>query len=266
MKKLRIETLKLILVFALILGTITTSVYGWFSSKANTISTRVTGSIVFEYFHCGDGSEENPFVITRPIHYYHMVEFFQRTTILDIGNNEKVYFGKDYIYFQIGCPLAKLGNPSSDAGPVDENDWYVFDYSNTGGVNERTNAVGEVVVPNTNVLASKTLNMAYYSGERALMPTGSSEIPFLGSIDGHKMTIYNLHIVSSSVVNVFEENGTEHLNVERHTADMGVFGCVAQGIDINEDGTIENVVENGQVTVREQSSIKNLYITIMRII
>ena len=261
MKKLRIETLKLLFSLVLIFATITTSIYGWFSSKSNTISTKVTGSIVFEYFHCGDGSKENPFVITRPIHYYHMVEFFQRVTILSIGNNEKAYFGKDYLYFQIGCPLAQLGDPSNTNGPTSDSDWYVFDYSNTGGVNERTNAQGEKVVPGTNALASKTLNMAYYSGERALMPTGSSEVPFLGSIDGHKMTIDNLHIVSTSTVNVVEENGTIHSNVQRHTADMGVFGCIARGIDLNENNTVSNVVENDVVTLREQSSIKNLYIT-----
>ena len=256
MKNIKLKVLKFILIIALVLGTLTTSVFAWFSSKYNTISTKISGSIVFEYFHAGDGSKEHPFIITRPIHYYHMVEFFQRTTILDVGNGESVEFGKEYIYFQIGCPLAQLGNPSNTNDPVNEDDWYVFDYNNAGGAVEYVNE--GTIVPGTNVLASKTLNMAYYSGERALMPTGSSQIPFLGLIDGHNMTIDNLHIVSHSIVNVQDANGVIHKNVERFTADMGVFGCIAQGIDINGDNKIEDDLENG---LHEASSVKNLYIT-----
>ena len=256
MKKIKLKALKFILMLALILGTLTTSVFGWFSSKYNTISTRITGSIVFEYFHRGKGTQDDPFVITRPIHYYHMVEFFQRTTVLKISAGESASFGKEYIYFQIGCPLAQLADPTNTNNPVSETDWYVFDYTNAGGVNEY-NGSG-TVVPGTNVLASKTLNMAYYSGERALMPIGSSQIPFLGLIDGHMLTIDNLHIVSHSVVNVQDENGIVHQNIQRNTADMGVFGCIAQGIDINGDGSIADDLEEG---LHEASSVKNLYIT-----
>lgn len=263
MKSIKLNLLKISLLVILLCGAILTSVFAWFSSKQNTISTKINGSIVFEYFHAGRGTKDNPFIITRPIHYYHMVEFFQRTTNLDIGDNEKASFGKEYLYFQIGCPLAQLADPTNTNDPVDENDWYVFDYSNIGSVNESTGS--GTVVPGTNILASKTLNMAYFSGERALMPIGSSQVPFLGSINGHMMTIDNLHIVSHSIVNVVDEHGVVTSNVSRSTADMGVFGCVAQGLDVNGDGKIESILktdDNGlEEDLIETSSIKNMYIT-----
>ena len=256
MKKLRLESLKFILIIALILGTLTTSVFAWFSAKFNTISTKITGSIVFEYFHKGDGTRENPFVITRPIHYYHMVEFFQRITSLGTGEDEKALFGREFLYFQIGCPLAQLADPDNDSDPVSEDDWYVFDYSNTGGVIEYDGS--GIRVGQTSATASKTLNMAYYSGERALMPVGSSQIPFLGYIDGHNMTIDNLHIVANSIVNVVDDFGVVTTNVSRTTCDIGVFGCVSPGFDVDGGGTIEDDPEN---EIYEQTTIKNIYIT-----
>ena len=50
----------------------------WFQKGTNSFGADISGSIVEEYFHCGNGTESNPFVITRPVHYYHLTEFFQR--------------------------------------------------------------------------------------------------------------------------------------------------------------------------------------------
>ena len=45
----------------------------WFT-VTNGFGVGITGSFVEEYFHTGDGTSAHPFVITRPIHYYHLVE------------------------------------------------------------------------------------------------------------------------------------------------------------------------------------------------
>ena len=72
----------------------------WFVTN-NSFDVAVTGSVVEEYFHDGTGTENDPFIITRPIHYYHLVEFFQRKTSLSSTAN----FGTNYLYFQVGYDL-----------------------------------------------------------------------------------------------------------------------------------------------------------------
>ena len=49
-------------------------------------------SILTSYFHTGDGSEENPFVITRPLHFYNMIYLYQRLE----------GFADEGDYFQLG--------------------------------------------------------------------------------------------------------------------------------------------------------------------
>ena len=41
---------------------------------------------ILSYFHCGDGSENNPFVITRPRHFYNlsMMQLSRQLPFLDI--------------------------------------------------------------------------------------------------------------------------------------------------------------------------------------
>ena len=72
--------------------------FAWLGMDQNSIVTHISGRLVTEYFHCGSGTADDPFVITRPIHYYHMVEFFQRLTNLPVvvygdGSNTVVKFG-----------------------------------------------------------------------------------------------------------------------------------------------------------------------------
>ena len=92
----------------------------WFAPGANSFAANIKGNVVEEYFHCGRGTSSDPFVITRPIHYYHLTEFFQRKTQLPIGNNETADFGTEYLYFQVGYDLKGDGT------------LYVYDYDNSG--------------------------------------------------------------------------------------------------------------------------------------
>lgn len=195
----------------------------WFAS-ANKFDVDITGSVVEEYFHCGDGTAgpddpstpnviEGPFVITRPIHYYHLVEFFQRETALD-ANAE---FGSDYLYFQVGYDLDGDG------------DLEVYDYDDQGIYQ------GTYETPSY----SQTLNMAYYSGNNALMPIGTNEVPFIGIFDGKAdegITVSNLNIHCAETVVV--GNNT----VNRAASDIGIFGYVADS-----DGTNPTIIENLKV-------------------
>lgn len=191
----------------------------WFAPGTNSFSTRITGNLVEEYFHCGNGTEANPFVITRPVHYYHLTEFFQRETVLPTSDGDK-HFGSDYLYFQVGYPLKE--NDSS---------LYVYDYDNTGTY------TGTVFSPSY----SKTLNMSYFSNENALMPIGTNEVPFFGSFDGgaqdnagNGITISNLNIKTADTVVI---NNTP---ISRTTSDAGVFGYVADQKDASHKTVIAN--------------------------
>lgn len=180
----------------------------WFAS-ANKFDVDITGSVVDAYFHDGTGTENDPFIITRPIHYYHLVEFFQRVTKLD----EDAEFGKDYLYFQIGTDL--------------DNDGYadVYEYDNQGI------DTGEL---------SKTLNMAYYSGENALLPIGTNEVPFIGVFDGKAnegITVSNLNIHCSETVIINDDE------VVREASDIGIFGYVAD----QDTGSHPTIIQNLKV-------------------
>lgn len=206
-------------IFAFVAAGLLSSI-AWFDKKQNAIEADVTGSVVEEYFHCGTGTQSDPYVITRPIHYYHLVEFFQRLTNLPKTGGYS-QFGTDYLYFQVGYDL--------DGSGVRK----VYNYSDTGVY------LGSESTPSL----STTLNMAYYSGENALLPIGTNEVPFIGSFDGGAtngggITINNLNIQCSESVLI--GNNT----VTRTASDIGVFGYVA-----DKDGNdAQTVIQNAYFT------------------
>ena len=195
----------------------------WFEPRSNSFSARVSGNVVKEYFHCGSGTQSDPFVITRPIHYYHLTEFFQRDTVLPTTTGNK-QFGVDYLYFQVGYPLVE-----------NDSTLYVYNYDNTGTY------LGNADSPSY----SKVLNLSYFSGENALMPIGTNEVPFFGSFDGGAntnagtgITIDNLNITTSATVMI--GNST----VNRSTSDAGVFGYVADNDGSSNTTVIKNAYFN----------------------
>ena len=196
----------------------------WFLAGENTFKTDVNGSVVEEYFHCGSGTQEDPFVITRPMHYYHLVEFFQRKTVLPVSQSHNVTFGTDYLYFQIGYDF----DENSDNGI----DLEVYDYENDGTYSGTT---------------SKILNMSYFSGDNALMPIGTSECPFFGSFDGgglndgDAITVQNLNIKSQE--DVIVEGGSSLTT--RYTSDVGMFGYVADNDGDSHTTSIKNLYIDG---------------------
>lgn len=195
-----------ITVAALLLLVILSSVtYAWLSGAGSIPCPVVEGSILTQYFHCGTGTEEDPFVITRPIHFYNLVYLYQR----------KEGFSDSGYYFRVGYNL-----DNSEDGSLE-----VYSYRDNGEV-----------IPNTYTSA---LNLECYSGDKALLPVGTSETPFVGTFDGSGLTVENVHIKS------YEEFGDDEVY---KTCDVGIFGYVSgletyDGREIN--GTIKNVFFKG---------------------
>ena len=200
----RNKLIALLLVLAILGATVFSATYAWLAGSNIIKSTVSGGSILTSYFHTGDGSEENPFVITRPLHFYNMIYLYQRLE----------GFADEGYHFQLGYQLLY---DEDDAEP-DEN-YYFYRYGDDGKI-----IAGQY---------SNVLNMEYYNdGEGmggALLPIGTSNVPFIGTFDGKGLTVANLHVTATETI------GNETLG----TSDVGVFGYV------DETATIKDTYFNG---------------------
>lgn len=139
------------------------STISWYAADMN-IFPDVDSGIVLSYFDRiedapGDlGSSTNPYVITRPIHYYNLVHLMETNYEGFNGNSTYFQFGKDL----------------DDSGI---NKFYNYD---NNGIQQS----GYVT----------SLNMNFYNGTNALAPLGSAAHPFRGNINGNDLTVSNLHI------------------------------------------------------------------------
>ena len=170
------------------------STVAWFKYHADFLPYDAHGGIIASYFDSGSGTQEDPFVITRPIHYYHLVYLQQSNMEVSDG----VLFSEAELYFQFGKQ-----NLDGEAGNGDDNAYLFYSYDDNGLLNE-----GQF---------TPYLNMNYYSGDRSLVPLGSSDRPFIGHILGNNTTIKNIHVDGSGF------------------CDVGIFGYVS------EDASIANV-------------------------
>ena len=181
-KKARLITL-LSSVVATLSAALIISTVSWFSAM-ETIEPEdnLDGAILTSYFDHIDnppdesvyphGSAANPYVITRPVHYYNLVRL-----------HEGGEYGFDNLtYFQFGkTNIDGTGNTE----PL------FYEYNNDGVIQE-----GEY---------TPYLNMSYYSGSNALVPIGSSRHPFEGHIIGNNLTVENLNVtgVGLSDIGIF---------------------------------------------------------------
>lgn len=51
--------------------------FAWFAKLNSADLDENGGSVVTRYFHKGDGTAENPYEITRPVHFYNLVMLYQ---------------------------------------------------------------------------------------------------------------------------------------------------------------------------------------------
>ena len=196
MRKINLIRHIISLILVVILGFSVT--YAWFARSNNIDPQLSDATIIKQYFHTGKGTQQEPFVITRPVHYYNLVQLFQRTSGFAVdGDASTVY------YFQLGYEL-----DSTSEGL----EFYNYD-DNGNQINTEGNKY------------SKELNLEYYNGANALLPIGTSDIPFNDVFNGSGLTVKNLHVKAT-------ETGGD---VTFGTADIGIFGYVT------EDASISNV-------------------------
>ncbi len=194
MRKLNIIRHIFSILLLLVLGFSVT--YSWFARSNNIDPQLSDATIIKQYFHTGSGTEEDPFVITRPVHYYNLVQLFQRTSGFAVdGDASKVY------YFQLGY---ELDNTSEGLE--------FYNYDDDGN---QINTSGNKY--------SKELNLEFYNGSNALLPIGTSDIPFNDVFNGSGLTVKNLHVKATETVG----------DVTFGTADIGIFGYVTEEASIS---------------------------------
>lgn len=205
--------------FAYILLSVTTSMMvfagvslAWFFNTTADIVPNPTGELITSYFHCGSGTEEDPYVITRPIHLYNLTRLYEDLDGFAEANN----------HFQLGYDLDNDG------------DLECYTYNDHGVYQESY---------------SDKLNMNYYEN---FVPIGSENKPFGGVFDGSGLTIDNLNISGEGLsdIGVFgyitEDATVQDLYIDN--LDIDVTGAVADAHDTHDTnayvGYIAGHVEN----------------------
>lgn len=212
----------IILIFLLLF----TFSFAWFANSSTTVdASRMGGKLLTNYFHCGTGTEEDPFVITRPIHYYNLVHLYQKVS--DYSENS--------YYFEVGY---KLKESSGD------NDYYVYNYDNDGNFIK-------------NDEYAKVLNLACYSDTNPLLPIGTHDKNFLGHFNGHGLTISNFTVSTKAEydcdlgifgyvgVKTEEDNTIKQATItnvffDNVTIDLSNIRSTNEAINLNDDKQTHN--------------------------
>lgn len=156
-----IALLIIVLAVGLILGVV--SCFCWLSFLSADVPTNIQGEIVTSYFYCGDGSENDPYVITTPKHLDNLSELYQL----------KPGFAEENNYFRLG-----------------------YDFDNDGDLEFQTYDDNGKLVPN---VYSDVLNMSTYE---SFIPIGTEDKPFSGTFDGSGLTVENLDIATEGLSDI----------------------------------------------------------------
>lgn len=138
--------------------------FAWLMSATTELNVdTLQGGVISQYFDSGSGTEDDPFIITRPVHLYNMTELYDKWDGFADANH----------YFQLGKDIDNDGDLEFYA--YDDNGVYLETYSDS-------------------------LNMNYYEDFR---PIGSEDKQFGGYFDGSNLTISNLQVLGEDNVGVF---------------------------------------------------------------
>lgn len=199
MKTKKIIITSLITLIGLSLASLSLT-FAWFMSANDRLDIQETkGGVITQYFHCGDGTENDPFVITRPVHLYNMTELYDKLP----------GFAAENYHFQLGYDLENNGNLE------------FYNYGDDGKIIENS--------------YTDSLNMNYYE---SLRPIGSEEKPFGGIFDGSNLTIDNLTISGDGVSDIgffgYVTEDAEVKDLYLDNLDIDTTGAVADAHDAHD--------------------------------
>ena len=188
--------------------------FAWLAVATTNLDIgNLNGGVISQYFDSGTGTEQDPYVITRPVHLYNLTELYDKYE----------GFAEEDNYFRLGKDLDNTG----------ELKFYNYD---DYGVYQET--------------YSDSLNMSFYENFR---PIGSEDKPFGGNFDGSNLTIDNLNISGSGVsdIGVFgyvtSEAKIKDLYIDN--LDIDITDAIANAHDIHNNayvGYIAGHVDNAR--------------------
>ena len=202
----------------------------WFYTPSSIVTNEVNGGLIKSYFHSGNGTQENPFIITRPVHLYNFIAL----------QEELDEFSSHGFYFQFGTDLNNDDSPE------------FYKYNNDGSIVE-----GEY---------STSLNMKYYSKE-GLDPMGTVAHPFRSKFNGNGLTVSNLTIKGEGHMDVgifgYVSDGTvTNLYFDSPTISTNGESTSAETADSTHVSHDETCCYNGYLVghLKTASSFNNVYV------
>lgn len=192
---------------ALILSTVS-----WFGSVDYFTPENAKSGVIAGYFHPGGtGTRENPYVITKPLHYYNLIYL-----------QENGYNFTSNTYFQFGKYGLNTSKPT-------EYCFYKCD-TETGVVDETQ--------------FSNYLDLNYYQGDKALQPLGSATHPFVSKVLGRNLTVRNLHIKGEGFNDIgvfgYVSSTAKINNLYFNGVDIDTAGAVQRVVEDQDHTTHEN--------------------------
>ncbi|MBP5469347.1 MAG: hypothetical protein J6Z11_08895, partial [Candidatus Riflebacteria bacterium] len=173
--------------------------FAWFFNTTADIVPNPTGEVITSYFHCGSGTEEDPYIITRPVHLYNLTRLYEDLDGFAEANN----------HFQLGYDLDEDG------------DLECYSYNDNGVYTEGY---------------SDSLNMNYYEN---FVPIGSEEKPFGGIFDGSNLTIDKLNISGDGLSDIgvfgYVTENAEIKDLYIDNLDIDVSGAVVDAHDEHDE-------------------------------
>lgn len=189
----------------------------WLYNTSAEISMDTEGGIVSSYFHCGTGTEEDPYVITRPVHLYNLTELYDKLEGFAEANH----------YFQFGYDLDNDGD--LEFYNYDDNDIYLNSYSDSLNMSSYSFLpIGDSNKPFNGHINGSDLEIKNLKIESE----GISDIGFFGYV-GNEATINNIYLnyLTVDINKAVDDNHNVHNNayvgyIAGHIEDANCFDNV----------------------------------------
>lgn len=216
-KKIYILSFCIVLAIAVIFSI---PAFSWCVNKLST-NISITSNVVGSYFEQGDGTEDTPYVIARPIQLYYFA-WLQNLGFFD-GENTASQTSDKKFYFTLGADINMNENPEYASLPP----------------------IGTAEHPFKGI----------FNGKYHFAPTDDGGNPVADQFDPDNTIEGTYHIISNVVI-----NNTNLSNIppsgEEGMQYLGLFGVVGSMTDSSVTGEIKNFVLDG-ITVETNEPIDN---------
>lgn len=184
-----------------------TTTYSWFTLKDTIVFPTSFGSSKAAYFASGDGSKENPYTITSPVHFYNFawLQYLGYFNLNDTLNN-----GRAQSFFKLGDNVDFASAPDLVIPPIG-----TYEYPFIGNFDGNGKVVSNLKVSNKQTdlkIRPSSAKFTESSNQDGILKTDNNSyqvsiVGFFGIIGDH--TYKNGETFSTFVENNYENNGID---------------------------------------------------------